>query len=107
MTQSRDISRYLFGSFTGFIGFGIVTTSALQILGILSWHKQEERKSHNQDFKTAPAWIISSWQMESGPGAVPGFKCQRAAVNSLCKKVSQIFTGSDRLMVLSKPQTMY
>ena len=27
----------------------------------------------------APAWIISSWQMESVPGALPGFKCWRAA----------------------------
>ena len=33
------------------------------------------RKSRNQDFKAAPAWSISSGQMESGPGALPGFKC--------------------------------
>ena len=72
-----------------------MTTSALlQILEILSQHKQEERKLHNQDFKATPAWIISSGQMESGPGALPGFKCWRAAVNSLCKKVPEIFTGS-------------
>ena len=32
--------------------------------------------------------------MESGPGALPGFKCWRAAVNSLCEKMSAIFTGS-------------
>ena len=32
-------------------------------------------------------------QMESGPGALPGFKCCRAAVNSLFEKVSEIFTG--------------
>ena len=32
-------------------------------------------KSRNQDFKAAPAWSISSGQMESGPGALPGFKC--------------------------------
>ena len=61
---------------TGFPGFEIATTSALlQILGILSRRKQEERKSRNQDFKAAAAWIISSGQMESGPGALPGFKC--------------------------------
>ena len=59
-----------------FIGFGIATTSALlQILKILSQRKQEESKSRNQDFKAAPAWSISSGQMESGPGALPGFKC--------------------------------
>ena len=50
--------------------------------------------SHNQDFKAASAWIISSGQMESGPGAVPGFKCRRAVVNSFCEKISEIFTGS-------------
>ena len=44
----------------GFTGFEITTTSALlQILGILSQYKQEERKSHNQNFKAAPAWIMS------------------------------------------------
>ena len=79
----------------GFIGFGIATTSALlQILGNLSWHKQEERKSHNQDFKKASAWSIISEQMESGPRALPGVKCWRAAVNSLCEKLSEIFTAS-------------
>ena len=75
-------------------GFGIATTSALlQILAILSRRKQEERKSRNQNFKAAPAWSISSGQMESGPAALPGFKCWRAAVNSLCEKLSEIFTA--------------
>ena len=37
---------------------------------------------------------ISSEQMESGPRALPGFKCWRAAANSLCEKLSEIFTGS-------------
>ena len=79
----------------GFPGLGIATTSApLQILGILSWRKQEERKSRNQDFKAAPAWSISSEQMESGPEALSGFKCWRAAANSLCEKLSEIFTAS-------------
>ena len=32
--------------------------------------------------------------MESRPGALPGFKCWRAAVNSLCEKLSEIFTAS-------------
>ena len=32
--------------------------------------------------------------MESGPGALPDFKCWRAAVNSLCEKLSEIFTAS-------------
>ena len=78
-----------------FVGFGIATTSALlQILGILSRRKQEERKPRNQDFKAAPAWSISLEQMESGPGALPSFKCWRAAANSLCEKLSEIFTAS-------------
>ena len=33
-------------------------------------------------------------QMESGPGALSGFKCWRAAVNSLCEKLSEILTAS-------------
>ena len=37
--------------------------------------------SSNHDFKAAPAWSISSEQMELEPGALPGFKCCRAAVN--------------------------
>ena len=79
----------------GFIGFGITTTSTLlQILEILSRCKQEERKSCNQDFKAVPAWIVSFGQMKSGPEALPGFKCWRAAVNSLCEKMSEIFTES-------------
>ena len=32
--------------------------------------------------------------MELGPGALSGFKCWRAAANSLCEKVPEIFTGS-------------
>ena len=32
--------------------------------------------------------------MESGPGALPGFKSWRAAVNSLCEKMLEIFAGS-------------
>ena len=57
----------------GFAGLGIATTSTLlQILGILSQRKQKERKLRNQDFKAAPAWSVSSDQMESGPGALPG-----------------------------------
>ena len=33
--------------------------------------------------------------MESESEALPGFKCWRAAVNSLCEKFSKIFTGSN------------
>ena len=32
--------------------------------------------------------------MKSGPGALPGFKCWRATLNSLCEKLSEIFTAS-------------
>ena len=51
-------------------------------------------KSRNQDFNAAPAWSISSEQMESGPGALLGFKYRRAAANSLCEKLLEIFTAS-------------
>ena len=37
----------------------------------------ERRKAINQDFSAAPAWVISSRQIESGPGAFPGFRCLR------------------------------
>ena len=75
----------------GFIGFEIAITRALlQILQVLSRRKQEERKSRNQDFKAALAWIIKDLR----PGALTGYKYWRAAVNSLCEKMSQILTGS-------------
>ena len=32
--------------------------------------------------------------MKLGPGTLPGFKCWRAAVNSLYQKLSEIFTAS-------------
>ena len=71
-----------------------VLSSLLQILEFLSRRKQKEKKSRNRNFKATPAWIISSGQMKSGPGTLPDFKCWRAAVNSLCEKLSEIFTGS-------------
>ena len=43
---------------------------------------QEDRNLFNQDFRAAPAWSISSGQMESGPRAFPSFNCWRALVNS-------------------------
>ena len=45
------------------------------VFSFLSRRKQEEMKSRNQDFKAAPAWSISSGQMKSGPGVLPGFIC--------------------------------
>ena len=51
-------------------------------------------QSGNQDFKATPAWIISSCQKEEGSSTFAGFKCWRAAVNALCEKFSEIFTGS-------------
>ena len=35
---------------------------------------KEERKPHNHNFKAASAWSISSGKIESGPGALLGFK---------------------------------
>ena len=53
----------------------MATTSALlQTFGILIWSKQEERKPRSQDFKPGPAWIKSSGQLDSGTGALSGFK---------------------------------
>ena len=83
-------------SSTGFFGFGIATTSALpQILGNLNRCNQEERKSHNQDFRAAPAWGISSGKIQSAPGALPCYNYRRATVNSPYVKFSEIFTGLD------------
>ena len=44
--------------------------------------------------------------MESGPGALPGFKCWRAASNSLCEKLSEIFTASG-VVALQKSDTSW
>ena len=54
----------------------------LQTFGILSPRNQEEEKLHSQNFKAGPAWIKKFGQIESGPGALPGFKWWRAAANS-------------------------
>ena len=75
-TQQRDGLIALLIPWGDLFGLRIVTTSdLLQILDILKLCKQEERNSHNQDFISVPAWSINSWQMESGPGAFPGFRC--------------------------------
>jgi len=37
---------------------------------------------YNQSFKALPAFKTCSGQMESGPGAFPGFSCWRARANS-------------------------
>ena len=43
-------------------------------------------------------------QMESGPGALSGFKCWRAAANSVCEKLSEIFTASG-VVALQRSET--
>ena len=43
--------------------------------------------------------------MESGPGALPGFKCWRAAANSRCKKLSEIFSAFG--VVALQSQTLF
>ena len=42
--------------------------------------------------------------MESGPGALSGFKCLRAAVNPLFENFSEIFIGFD-VVTLQKSDT--
>ena len=84
----------------------IETTSALlQILKILSWRKQKERKPRNHDFEAGVAWIINSGKIKSRRRALPCFTCLRAEVIFLAEKFLEIFTG----MVLwpSKSQTLF
>ena len=77
-----------------FEGFGIAATRALlQTFGILRWHKQEEKKPHNHDFKAALAWMISSGHIESGPGALPSLVFYRAAANSAAVKSRETLIG--------------
>ena len=51
---------------------------------------QEERKLVNQDLRAAPAWSIISGQIESGPGAFPGFSSWKALVISSGVKSPEI-----------------
>ena len=66
------------------------TNALLQIFGSFSWCMQEERKLLSQDFRAAPAWIISSGHMESGPRALPGFSIYRDLTNSSGEKSPEI-----------------
>ena len=61
---------------------GGLDTGIDKILGMLRLGKQDERNSRNQYFISVPAWSINSGQIESGPGAFPGFRCWRAGVSS-------------------------
>ena len=88
------MKRKLFGSSLDFEGIGVATTrSLLQTLSILRWHKQEERKQHNQEFKAAPAWMISSRHIKSGPRDLPGFVFWRAAANCAAVISPEILTS--------------
>ena len=62
------------------------------------------KKVSNQGFKAAPAWTISSGQMESGPRALSGFKCWREAVNVSLKKCQRYLLGL--ILWLSKGQRL-
>ena len=67
---------------SGFSNFGIETSSALfQIFVILSWHKQEVRKSQNQDLRADLVWSINSGKMESRLEDFPSFRRLRAAAS--------------------------
>ena len=79
------------GPLTGFIGFEVVTTSALlQNLEILSRGKQEKsyitRTSKHQRELQYKLWA------DGEPKALAGFKCWKAAVSFFCEKVSEVFT---------------
>ena len=78
------------------------TNNLLQIIGILSWCKQDEKRPWSQDFKTVLAQIIRSEQSESKPGAFSGFRCCRAAVNSLEMFTVGAFQSSDNSLKISQ-----
>ena len=59
---------------TGFEGLRVATTSAfLQTFGSLSWRKQEERNPELQA-GTRMDYKLRTMEIESGPGALLGFK---------------------------------
>ena len=92
-THRRDIGRQLFESPDGFSGCGIAIRSNsafLQICGVLSWRKQEVRKSQNHESRVDPAWSINSGKVESRPVDFPGFRRLRAAASSSDLKGSEI-----------------
>ena len=69
----------------------------LQVLFSRSWKFRvgASKKKGNHVIRTLKAaltWIISSGKMKLRHSALPGFKCWRASMNSLCEKVSKIFT---------------
>ena len=72
-----------------------ITNALLPIFGIFSWRMLEERKLFVQDFRAAPAWIISFWHMESVHGALPGFSIWRDLANSFRKKSPEIHLWAD------------
>ena len=49
----------------------------------------------SQDFMAVPAWRISSGQIKSGPGDLPGFSCFKAEANSSEVKSSEMPLSSD------------
>ena len=55
--------------------------------------QEEQRKSRNQNFKAAPAWMISSRIIESASGALLDFVFWRTAVNSAAVKSPELLIG--------------
>ena len=67
------------------------TINALpQSFGSLSWRMQQDRSLFNKDFKTEPAWSISSGHRASELGAFPDFNSWRALANSFGEKSLEI-----------------
>ena len=74
----------------GLLRLGMATTSGFQNLGILRWRKQDDRNLRNQDFSALTSWSISSEQIRSGLGALPGFGRCNAEMNSTFKNSSEM-----------------
>ena len=60
----------------------------------LSIHKSRQEEVTYPGLQSSSSIDYKLWKMESGPGALPSFKCWRVEVNSLSENVSEIFTGS-------------
>jgi len=76
----------------------MATTAALpQIFRSFRCWKQVDIYLYSQDSKALPAFKTCSGQIESGPGAFPGFSCWRARANSSEVNSRNILVSRDTL----------